>query len=285
MNKLSFPKRIAIEMTPLCNLSCPMCPRHHVSEFENHGYISRELWVKLIDEISVAAPEAVVLPFWRGESLLHPNFCEYMEYALEKSVRIHISTNGLLLNPQHSELLSKCEFVNISIHIDSALTQARKFQEYISGKTSKKPELQISFVSSEKSRKFIDNIVASPSLGGFDCVRLYEEHSKDGIFGNIGASVSIPRAYCPKLTDTFVIAYDGSFSRCSHIWTPEAGADLNIVSIKEAWGSTVMEEIRKSYPDKQCSSCDQWIGRTLGVSWITENGKVKKTDIWPLEGN
>jgi MoaA/NifB/PqqE/SkfB family radical SAM enzyme len=285
MNTLNFPHRIAIEMTPLCNLSCPMCPRHHVSDLENHGYISRELWVKLIDEISMAAPEAVVLPFWRGESLLHPNFSEYLEYALAKSIRIHISTNGLLLNPQNSELLSNCEFVNISIHIDSALTQANKFQEYINRKSLKKPELQISFVSSEKSKKFIENIVASPSLGGFDCVRLYEEHSKDGLFGNIGAPVHISRTYCPKLRDTFVIAYDGSFSRCSHIWKPEDGDNLNYVSIIEAWESAAMEEIRSAYPDQHCSSCDQWIGRTLGVSWARENGTVKKTNIWPLEEN
>ncbi len=77
---LDYPHRIVIELTPQCNLSCSMCPRNYVQT--NDGYMSKDLWQRLIDDIAKTEPDAIVLPFWRGESLLHPHFIELIKYAL-----------------------------------------------------------------------------------------------------------------------------------------------------------------------------------------------------------
>ena len=44
-----FPSRIVLELTPLCNLSCFMFPRHYINEAD--GYMQENLFKKMIDEI------------------------------------------------------------------------------------------------------------------------------------------------------------------------------------------------------------------------------------------
>lgn len=282
MKVFKYPNRIVLELTPLCNLACPMCPRHYVKDTD--GFMTKELWFKLIDEIAETDPNSIVLPFWRGESLLHPNFVELIEYALQKSIRIHISTNGIMVKDEFAEVLSHCEFVTFSIHTPVGLKRAKEFNALVKERQGHQPTVQISFVTGEKTtEKLLDGIVASPDLEGFDNLRLYEEHTKDGVFGSTGQHIEVKRHFCPKLLHTFVIAYDGSVSRCNHIWVPEQGPNLNRMSIKEAWESEVMQEIRVNYPDKQCGPCDQWTGHTLGASWKKVDGEVKKKVIGPLE--
>jgi len=281
MKVMKYPNRIVLELTPLCNLACAMCPRHYVKDTD--GFMEQSLWIKLIDEIVAEAPDSIVLPFWRGESLLHPKFVEMIDYALQRKVRIHISTNGILVKDEYAEVLSRCEFVTFSVHTPIGLKRAKAFNELVKEREGHKPTVQISFVTGEKTtEKLLDGIVESPDLEGFDNIRLYEEHTKDGIFGSTGQHIEVKRHFCPKLVHTFVIAYDGSVSRCNHIWVPEQGPNLQRLTIKEAWESEVMNDIRQQYPDKQCGPCDQWTGHTLGASWKMDNGAVKKKIIGPL---
>lgn len=271
MHLLDGPQRIVIELTPKCNLLCPMCPRNYIKEKD--GYISKTLWNRLIDEIFENYPQSIILPFWRGESLLHPDFMKLMEYALDKSLRIHIATNGTLVANEFIEVLLRCEFVTFSIHNEVGYKTAREFLEL---KRGIGPTTQISFVKGEKDVEGICNsLILSDNLGGFDSVRIYYEHTKDGIFGSSGLKVNSARNYCPKLQNTLVIAYDGSISRCNHIWTTDKEINLNNLSIREAWHSDYLKKIRNAYPDSRCQPCDQWIGHTLGESYRITNGKVK----------
>lgn len=82
---LDYPHRIVIELTPQCNLSCSMCPRNYIQT--NDGYMSRDLWRRLVNEIVRNEPDTIVLPFWRGELLLHPYFIALILYASNKSYR------------------------------------------------------------------------------------------------------------------------------------------------------------------------------------------------------
>jgi len=247
-----------------------MCPRQYIQA--NDEYMDTALWQKLINDVAKNNPQAIVLPFWRGESLLHPKFIEFLKYALGKSLSIHISTNGHLVTGEHAELLSQCEFVTFSIHTHAGFQNARKF---LSLKKGDKPIIQISFVKGEESEKMLENIINTPDLNGFDSVRLYEEHTKDGIFGKSQSPLKFPRTFCPKLIDTLVIAYDGSVSRCNHIWETEKSINIRNICIKDAWNSKRLKEIRDHYPDTYCEPCDQWSGHTAGESWQLINGRVK----------
>lgn len=265
-----FPSRIAIEPTAKCNLNCFMCPRHHMMVPDTMMDVG--LWRRLVDEIAARAPEAIVLPFWRGESLLHPQYCEMMEYALNKRLRMHMCSNGLLMLDRHFEVMSRMEFVTFSLHSRAGYEKAKAFAAYCKGRSI---TLQVSFVDCEETAKtLLSELTSLPDLGGFDSVRLYREHTKGGVFGGGLADGSV-RRFCPKLNDTIVIAADGSVSRCNHQWRTSPDLNVSGSTIADVWTSDVYSAVRSGYPDAKCASCDQWIGHTQGERWIMEGRQVK----------
>ena len=267
---LKFPDRIVIELTGKCNLSCPMCPRHFAAASEN--FMASELWRRLIDEIFENNPQAIVLPFWRGESLLHPEFCAFMEYALKRGMRIHMCSNVHVITPAQQETLRKLEFVTFSIHTPRGYENAKRFASLPRAKTQ---ICQASFVDCEKTTETcLQEIINDPELGGFDSIRLYVEHTKNGVFGG-GTKESGSRIFCPKLSGTLVIASNGEISRCNHQWKTDPSLNVNRMSIAEIWDSEPMKKIRQSYPDAACAACEQWTGHTQGKRWTkNEQGIV-----------
>lgn len=276
MTKASFPSRIVLELTPLCNLACFMCPRHYVKESD--GYMEVSLFKRLVDEIKSENPNAIVLPFWRGESCLHPHFAQLMQYAIDKNLKVHLSTNGHYMSAENCNIFYQCDFVTFSIHTTTGYKNAQLLlaNKPIDCKTT----FQISFVDSEKTTaKYLQSCVADSHLLGFDSIRLYKEHTIGGEFGKTTDKESRKRYFCPKLLHTFVVSSDGYFSRCNHIWETQKQYNLNNKTIKEIWHSDVMQAIRNDYPDKQCSPCDQWSGHTCGESW-TRNGESIKHKVF-----
>jgi len=268
MSILTYPNRIVLEMTPICNLSCFMCPRHIIGK--NPGYMTEELWTEKIDEIAALSEDIIVLPFWRGESLLHKKFIPLSRFALDKKVKMHISTNGHYVDGEKAEVLSQYEFVTFSIHTEEGFKKAVEFARQYKSETN---TLQISFVDAEvELQHYMKEALADADLMGFDAVRLYNEHSIDGEFGHSRINNEKERFFCPKLDNTLVVAFDGTISRCNHIWDTEK-YDVTSHSIQAAWDGMIMNDIRNNYPDAQCAKCDQWEGRTSGHLWKKEWNK------------
>ena len=249
MNK--FPKRVTIEMTNDCNLSCTMCPRHFMND--TIEYINYDLWCKLVDECKEQS--VTLLPFWRGESLLHPQFGELIDYALGRVKAVQFATNGTFINEENVSLLSKFDFISISIHNKAAIDKLNLLLKHLH---KNKPEIQASFVESEKSCELIDAV-----LEKVDRVRVYKMHTNNGVYGKSNVKLSRQES-CAKLMNDIVIACDGTVSRCCYLW--ETNKSLSVVSdsIYDVWNGTHYREIRRSYPDALCERCDQWEGTTLG---------------------
>jgi hypothetical protein len=231
------------------------------------------LFYKLVDEIEREDKAAILLPFWRGESCLHPQFSELLSYALDKGLRVHLSTNGHFIYQEFLEIFYRCEFLTVSVHTRRGFANARKLAR---GKPSwSNAIIQVSFVDTEKSASsFLFECINRIDLGGFDTVRLYVEHTVDGVFGKLANPLAGERIFCPKLNDTLMISADGYYSRCSHIWVPELTPNLNQSTIREVWRGKCLEDIRNSYPDEQCMPCDQWRGHSSGEVWQRNNGRV-----------
>lgn len=268
-----FPSRVVLELTPLCNLACRMCPRHYIKDTD--GYMDASLFRKLADEVLQEKPDAILLPFWRGESCMHPQFVELVGYALDRGARIHLSTNGHYMGQDFMDVFYRCEFLTFSLHSKVGFQNAQKF---IGAKPSwSKLTTQVSFIDSEKTtQRYFPDYVKDPDLKGFHGIRLYVEHTIDGEFGKSRQATAEARTFCPKLEHTLVVAADGSFSRCNHIWTPEVVSNLAATTIREIWHGERMKQIRDTYPDQNCSPCDQWSGHTNGEAWRkTQEGRVE----------
>jgi len=113
-----FPERITVELTNRCNLKCFMCPRNNVKM--KLGDMSMEVFKKIIEEASKFLPVCLV-PFFRGESLLHPRFIEMLKIARDKGLGpIQMATNAYFLDEKITqELLNlKIEFISFSIDVN-----------------------------------------------------------------------------------------------------------------------------------------------------------------------
>ena len=232
------------------------------------SHMEPALFYRLIDELK--GKNVTLIPFWRGESCLHPDFLTMVDYSIYNNIAIHLSTNGEFMDNDMMDLLYRCEFVTFSLHTGTGFTNAQKL-------IGEKPSwstvtIQGSFVDCEKSvSRYLNECISDHNLKGFDAIRLYHEHTKDGRFGqNFGVQTS-KRLFCKKLSNTLVIATDGSYSRCNHIWKTENDLNLNDSTIHDVWNGATLNRIRVCYPDANCLSCDQWTGHTNGEVWLKDS--------------
>jgi len=117
-----FPYYVDIELTNNCNCNCKMCPRT-ISQRKT-GYMSETLFKKIVDECEVSRTPIRLIGF--GEPLLHPQFKNFITYALSKKyIKVHLTTNGRLLDWKTIETL-----VNWKVHSIIISFQGLTKEEY-----------------------------------------------------------------------------------------------------------------------------------------------------------
>lgn len=120
-------KRVYIEITNVCNLSCDFCPK-----------TGREL--KFMDEGSFAQIAEAVKPHTdhiyfhlMGEPFLNPELGRFLEISSEKGLMVNITTNGTLINSVKDILMASPALrqVNISLSSFEANDNAADLDEYL----------------------------------------------------------------------------------------------------------------------------------------------------------
>ena len=120
-------RKVYIEISNLCNLSCSFCPgtkragrRMNIKEFSS-------LMPKL-------RPFTDHLYFHlMGEPLCHPNLQEFLQIAGQHGFRVILTTNGTLLS-RHQQMLRTSPAlhkINISLHAFEANDLAVPFEKYL----------------------------------------------------------------------------------------------------------------------------------------------------------
>ncbi len=278
-----FPNRVTVELTNNCNLKCAMCPRVYMES--SKGYMSMPLFKKIIDEISTYNNIALV-PFFRGESLLHPEFIEMMTYVKEKDISpVQLTTNATTLTEDIAQALIDIELDFVSFSVDSidhdiyskirkgadlqnVLKNIEKFSEIKRKRGQDKPEIQVSVVKTESTIDRIDEFVDFWQ-DRVDRVRVYEEHSKGGNYGSLPKGYNVTsseeRRPCLKPFSDFIIYWDGSAALCNHDWDrKDTIGNVNHNSIKEIWQNDKYKKIRDAHIknnddlEELCKRCDHW---------------------------
>jgi len=91
--------RVSIELTNICNFSCPFCPQAHKrgeqpggSPYDRRqGRMSEEVFTRALAECQRVA-DTVELGFF-GEQTLHPRYAEYLRRMRERTFKIELNTN------------------------------------------------------------------------------------------------------------------------------------------------------------------------------------------------
>lgn len=190
--------KYTVELTNVCNLSCKMCPRNYIDM--KLGYMSTELWHKIINEIPLGS---TVLPFWRGESTLHPDFREMIMDLRDYDVVL--ATNGT--NPYPIlDVMEYLSAINVSIHNRDSYEGYKKIIGHVKGS---KPSVIASKVEGEPEFTKID--------------RVYKCHTVNGIWGKVKGVNGVRKDKCAKM-DESIITWDGEVGRCCYIWDTVASS-------------------------------------------------------------
>jgi len=104
-------KQVYVEITNICNLDCSFCPKTK----REKGMMSLSSFKQVIEEVSLYT-DTVYLHVM-GETLLHPDLIEMIEYTNAKGMDVAITTNGILL-PQFAKRVAGLGIkrINISMH-------------------------------------------------------------------------------------------------------------------------------------------------------------------------
>jgi radical SAM protein with 4Fe4S-binding SPASM domain len=121
-----------IEITNRCPLKCVMCPRTHDMTREE-GLMNLSIFRKIIDELICCNPtwshEVPVRLHGFGESLVHPQFDEFIRYAEARGVRTCLSIHPIVLTHAITERLLEAAqsllYVSLDGHNDDTFVQIR----------------------------------------------------------------------------------------------------------------------------------------------------------------
>jgi MoaA/NifB/PqqE/SkfB family radical SAM enzyme len=118
------PYILIVDPLNVCNLRCPLCPTG-TGDLERHqGKMPWETFKKVIDEMAPYAYE-VNLHNW-GESLLHPNIFEMIEYVASKNVATNMSTNFNLVTDEKIDKLIRSGLEYLILSIDGTTNETYK---------------------------------------------------------------------------------------------------------------------------------------------------------------
>lgn len=116
-----------VELTNICNLSCPNCPTP-TTQYPR-GYATEQT-VTLA--MRYAAPDSLFSFHRLGEPFLHKSFLHYLRLAGETGLRAVVSTNGTLLNTARMEemLDARPWSVMVSLHTRKSLEAFARLAEH-----------------------------------------------------------------------------------------------------------------------------------------------------------
>lgn len=229
-------KRIYVEITNVCNLSCPFCPPT--------GRARRFMTAEEFDSILAAArPYAnYVFLHVRGEPLCHPDLAGLLEICARRDFLANITTNGTLL-PARGEILLRARAlrqVNVSLHSFGGPDGGRGYVEGVldfAGRATRETGMAVALrlwnMSGEdekdralgRNRELLDAIASRFGTGTIEDrmhgergirigERLYLNHGREFVWPSLDQPVFHERGFCLGGKNQLAFLCDGSVVPC-----------------------------------------------------------------------
>ena len=122
-------RKVYVEISNLCNLSCAFCPgtkrqKRAMNEAEFSSLLPK-----------LRSYTEFLYFHLMGEPLCHPKLGRFLELAHNHGFKVILTTNGTLLEKQHTLLLESpgLHKVNISLHAFEANDLSVPFEDYLAG--------------------------------------------------------------------------------------------------------------------------------------------------------
>ncbi len=290
LNVPEYPPSILLEPTNACNLRCRMCPIYGegVKRKREVGFIKKDVWIKLIDEMG-SWPSHVNLDIHgAGEPLLHPDFFEIVNYAKGKNnIGVGFLCNGTLLEQEKAKKVIELGVDWVCFSVDGA--EKEIFEYYRKGgvldiveeniryllslRKGEKPNIYFNMVNHEgvNLNRFINKWAGLVDILTISLKRppLREENRR----------LKLIRP-CPLLYQQLVIGWPGKTGLCCEdFWGDYITGDFSTESLHDIWHGKPLSKARKLHETgrydklKLCKNCDTVIFHQYEVKIIDRNGR------------
>jgi MoaA/NifB/PqqE/SkfB family radical SAM enzyme len=282
----TFPDRVYVESTNICNLDCIMCPTGLHIDTRPKGFMEWELYTTIIDEIAPFA-EAVILHSW-GEPLLHKQIIDMIRYAKERDLWVETSTNATRLTEEVALQLLDAGLDRIYLSMDGLTKETYesvrvkgKFEEVLRNierflelkhELGSTVEADIQIVRLSETDAEVAEFVERWKKTHADLINIKELDTWGGQIDDVsalavdddGADVNAARKPCPNLWYHCHIHWDGTLVSCSRDY--DAVTPLGNVKnggVLETWHGARMRMMRRWHVDgnfcaHQCVDCTEW---------------------------
>jgi MoaA/NifB/PqqE/SkfB family radical SAM enzyme len=116
------PRKLLVDIHSYCNARCTMCPYPQLSRTQSQGDMDIGLYRAIVDELSELGREHDFVPqmsyCYMGEPFVSDRVHEYVEYAIERGIKVYLNTNASLLSEAKTDALLATGFtgqINISV--------------------------------------------------------------------------------------------------------------------------------------------------------------------------
>jgi hypothetical protein len=282
-----------LELTNACNLHCKMCIIHSiqdphgnggVKERRKIGFMSKPLFYKCINEFSELKLKDLYLHYG-GESLLHPNFEEYLRYACEARrggiKAVSWVDNGMLFNRDIADLvislgvdqlcfsIDGLREVNDRIRLGSNYEKILENVTYLlSHRRAGKPTVVINTVDCDKTPKEVNDFLKVwTKLADFVLLAPTSdtENALEAPGSYYGGFSTKQEPYCLYPFINMAVSWDGKVTGCcsDSEFALNLG-DANTESLLAIWKGKRFKHLRKQLTSgnlnsgSPCFKCNFW---------------------------
>ncbi len=261
MKKKEF-KRIYIEITNICNLSCDFCEKDN----RKKEMMKLEDFEKIINEIKTYTNHIYL--HVKGEPLLHPNINEIIDLAYKSKLKVNLTTNGSLIDNLKSKSIRQINYsMQSSRDVDEIKETISKMVEYIKGtdislvirmwrdetkgiqKLHQIIKEEFKFEGEIKDRAQVEN-------------NIYLSIKPEFKWPNLKAEVCTTEGYCHALNQQIAILVDGTVVPCCL----DNNGDIALGNIYSEGMDTILNKertiiIKKGFKNRKiveelCKRCD-----------------------------
>lgn len=285
--RLSFPFVVQVEATNDCMLNCIMCARFQLRE--KTGYMTLELFRKIVDECSRHYSFGELLFSGMGEPLLHPQIFEMIRLAKNAGIpKVRLTTNAVLLTrPNTLKILEDSGLDQISLSLDALtertyetvkmsshfrtvqcnifhfLDQRRKLGRW-------KPFVNLHILKMKETASELNGFIKkwSPLLGQGDHILLKDVHTFAGQVKDRRLPEQICRRRrfpCRQLWRFLYVSWNGDVMPCCmDVCRSMRLGSLQETPIEALWNTPLLKTIREIHVQGRyhriplCTDCENW---------------------------
>jgi len=305
----TYPDRLYVESTNMCNLKCVMCPNGLGLMKRPKGYMDFDLFKSVMDEMAPHV-KATTVHIW-GEALMHPRIVDMIEYAKQFPLEVEISTNGTLLDERMCGRLMESGLDEIYLCLDGinkdtyeAVRCAADFEtthenieRFVDTKARlglQRPFVNLQIIDMAPTKSEIDSFRRAWQRPGVDHINVKAFDS----WGNQVENISDLRAENPDIPDTrwacpnlwyhAHVYWDGTLVCCDRDF--DARFPLGNVrdGVMKVWNGERMMALRAKHLSgdlddvPSCKNCVEWAWwhptwfRSRGNAPEQRNGKKEE---------